>query len=111
SIDSAGLRVGIDYRVLTFAAAVSLVVGILAALLPALLPERVNLIGTLRERTVVGGVRAALMSNLLIGGQIALGLVLLTAASLLSANFLQLRYLDLGYDPHGLYRTSIAGTR
>ncbi len=108
--ESAGFRVAVDPRVLAFAATVSLLAGIGAALLPALRGGHANLIGSLRERASAGGgVRAARTLQVLIAAQIALGLVLLTAAGLLSANFLALRYLDLGYDPHGLYDTYLFG--
>jgi putative ABC transport system permease protein len=112
SIDSAGLTVGVDHRILLFAVAVSFVVGIGAAAVPALHAGRTDLSGSLRGRTAAGGgAYAARTSNALIALQISLGLVLLTSAGLLSANFLQLRYLDLGYDPYGLYRVSVRGTR
>jgi putative ABC transport system permease protein len=104
--EQAGLGVRLDLRVLGFAATISLLAGVLAALLPAWRDARTNLIGTLRVRAATGG-QVTWASSVLIGGQIALGLVLLTAAVLLSTNFLQLRYLDLGYDPHDLYQTVI----
>jgi putative ABC transport system permease protein len=112
SIEAAGVTVGIDHRILLFALAVSLVVGVGAAAVPALHAGRMDLSGSLRGRTAAGGSGyGARTSNALIALQVGLGLVLLTSAGLLSADFLQLRYLDLGYDPHGLYHVSITGTR
>jgi putative ABC transport system permease protein len=103
--ERAGLRVGLDLRVLAFATTISLLAGVGVALLPAWRDARANLIGSLRVRAAAGGGTATWASHVLIAGQIALGLVLLTAAALLSTNFLQLRYLDLGYDPQDLYQT------
>jgi predicted permease len=98
-----GLVVGIDGRMLLFAAALSLVVGLAASLAPALRVARTDLGGRLRSTSRVTG-RA---STALVVMQIAMALVLLTAAGLLGRDFLELRYLDIGYDPDNLYSTSI----
>jgi putative ABC transport system permease protein len=65
---------------------------------------------SLRPR-VTPGSRASHTSNMLITAQIALAFVLLTVGALLSHDFLQLRYLDIGYDPRGVYATSVSGSR
>lgn len=112
SIESAGLTVGVDHRMLFFAVAVSAIGGMAAAVLPAIHSGTVDLSNSLRGRTVAGGgANAARTSNVLVALQIGVGLVLLTAAGLLSTDFLQLRYLDLGYDPRNLYHASVFGTR
>lgn len=110
SIATAGLTVDIDHRMLAFAVTVSLIVGVGAAIAPAIRAARTELISKLRGRTAAGaGARAMRASNALITLQIALALMLLTAAGLLSADFLDVRFVDLGYDPTGLYSTSISG--
>lgn len=106
------VRVGIDYRVLIFAAALSWIVGVAAALVPAIRAKQTDLIRSLRGRGAAGaGAIHVRRSNALVTGQIAVGILLLAAAGLLSADYLELRYLDLGYEPRGLYVGSIAGTR
>jgi putative ABC transport system permease protein len=111
STESSGLTVGVDHRMLLFAVTISVVVGIGAAVAPALRAASIEATSTLRARTAGAGAHATRTSNALIAVQIALALVLLTAAGLLSQDFLELRYLDIGYNPHGLYSTSIVGTR
>ncbi|HEY4216697.1 MAG TPA: ABC transporter permease [Gemmatimonadaceae bacterium] len=106
STNDAGLTVGVDDRMLAFVAALSLFVGIAAAVIPAIRAASTNLNGALRTRAD-GGIHNARASNVLIAIQISLALVLLTAAGLLSRDFVELRYLDLGYDPYGLYSTTL----
>ena len=111
SIESSGLALGVDHRMLAFAASVSMIVGVGAAVAPALRAASMDPSSPLRRGTADMGRHTPRTSNTLITLQIAVALVLLTAAGLLSRDFLELRYLDLGYDPHGLYRTSMSGTR
>jgi len=99
----------LDLRVLGFALVLSISVGIVTALGPALRISRVDLIGDLRGKGASATNRqTSFASGALIIAQIALGLVLLTAAASLSADFVRLRYADLGFDPAGLYATSIS---
>jgi predicted permease len=98
-----------DLRVLAFALVLSTSVGIVTALGPALRSSRVDLLGDLRGKGAAAtNRRTSFASSALIIAQIALGMVLLTAAALLSADFVRLRYTDLGFDPAGLYATSIS---
>ena len=108
SIDTIGLSVSVDARVLGFAVVLSILVGLCAAALPAARIAVMNVHGTLRVSTAERGVQGSRISNTLITLQIALGLVVLTTAALLSRDFLELRYLDLGYRPDSLYFTSIS---
>ena len=108
SVDTIGLSVDVNRRVFAFAAVVSIVVGVGAAALPAVRIAAMNVSGTLRG-TADAGVQGSYISNALIALQIALGLVVLTTAALMSRDFLELRYLDLGYRPDSLYFTSISG--
>jgi putative ABC transport system permease protein len=110
SVKNSGVTVGVDHRMLVFALAISFIVGIGAALAPALRAARADLGGSLRKRTWAAP-SSGRVSNALIALQIALALVLLTAAGFLSADFLEVRYRDLGYDPTGVYSTSIRGTK
>ncbi len=101
-----------DLRVLAFALVLSISVGIVTAFGPAFRISRVDLIGDLRGKATASTDRqTGMASSVLIITQIAVGLVLLTAAASLSADFLTLRYTDLGFDPSGLYETSLSGPR
>lgn len=98
-----------DVRVLAFALVLSISVGIVTALGPALRISRVDLVSDLRGHGPTATTRrSGFASSALISTQIAIGLVLLTAAASLSADFVRLRYADLGFDPGGVYATSIS---
>jgi putative ABC transport system permease protein len=99
----------LDVRVLAFALVLSISVGVIAALGPAFRISRVDLSSDLRGKGAAAtDRRTSFVSSALITAQIALGLVLLTAATSLSADFMRLRYTDLGFDPTGLYTTSVS---
>lgn len=110
SMQSAGLDADVDLRMLSFATLVSLITGIATAVMPALRATRVDVSSNLRPRMTAPS-RASRTSSALITAQIALAFLLLTTAGLLSRDFLELRYLDLGYDPGGLYATYVSGSR
>ena len=98
-----------DVRVLAFVFLLSLVVGIVTALGPAFRASRVDLISDLRGKGVAATTRRRnYASGALIIAQIALGLVLLSAAAALSADFIRVRYADLGFDPSDLFVTSLS---
>jgi putative ABC transport system permease protein len=110
SIEASGLSLRVDSRMLSFATAVSLIVGIAAAMAPAVRIARMDAAANLRPRAT-GGSRATHTSSVLVTAQIALAFVLLTAAVLLSRDFVEVRYLDLGYDPHDLFDTWVSAPR
>ncbi|MGH2898704.1 MAG: FtsX-like permease family protein, partial [Solirubrobacteraceae bacterium] len=110
SIDTAGLAVQVDHRMLMMATLLSAVIGVAAAVLPAVRAAQVDAVQSLRAGTSSAGLRASRTSNALVAAQIALALVLLMAAMLLGRDFIEVRYLDLGYDPTGLYHTSMRGS-
>jgi putative ABC transport system permease protein len=110
SIEGSGLDIGVDTRVLAFAVLLSVVVGVIAAVAPAIRTARMDVTRKLRPR-VTADARVSQASNVLITAQIALALVLLTTASLLSHDYLELRYLDLGYNPRNVFQTSISAPR
>jgi putative ABC transport system permease protein len=110
SIQQSGLGLVVDGRVLSFAVLLSLLVGMAAAVGPAARTARLDAGDRLGSRgtTAAGTSRT---SSTLITAQIALALMLLTGAGLLSHDFLQLRYLDLGFDPRGVFETSVSAPR
>lgn len=89
----------VDRRVLLFSIALALFTSVLFSLAPALQVAKVDLVRSLKEgaRSITGG-RERLRS-VLVSGQIALGLMLLSAAGFLIAAFVQLERRDLGFKP------------
>ena len=96
--------VGLDPRILAFVVAVSACAVIFFGLIPALASSRVDVNEALKE----GGPQAGLgrvthrLRGLLVITEMALALVLLTGAGLLTRSFLRLTDVDLGFDPHQL---------
>ena len=93
--------ISIDWRVLIYAAAVTLGTGIIFGLAPALTASRTNLNESLKaggaSSTAESGRRR--LRNGLVVSEIALALVLLSGAGLLVRTFLRLMQVDLGIDP------------
>ncbi len=81
-----------------FSAAIAIVAGIAFGIAPALQFTRVSLEGVLREsgRSASGSRHQTRARNVLVAGQIALALVLLTGAGLLLRSFDRLRSVALG---------------
>ncbi len=110
-----GLPIRLDGRILAFVGGVSVLVGVLTVVLPAIRTLRSDLaarLGGLAARTTSrGGARAGRGARLLSSVQIAGALVLVTGAGLLGSDFLSVRYVDLGFDPSGVQEALlIAGT-
>lgn len=93
-------EVRLDGAVFAFAFGVSLMVGIVSGLLPALRGSRVSLRGLMASggRTMAGG--RNLPGTLLASAEIALALLLLTGAALLIRSFQTLLGRNLGFDTH-----------
>jgi len=94
----------IDRWVLGFAFLASLATGILFGLVPALQACRSNAVEPLKEsgRTNTGSARQMSLRNVLIVSEVALSLVLLTAAALTIQSFFHLVRANLGFDPQHL---------
>jgi putative ABC transport system permease protein len=94
----AAIVLRLDTRVVCFTLAVSIVTGILFGLAPAWASAAAGLAGTLRSSgrgiTSAGGIR-----NILASTEIALALVLLSGAGLLTHTLLRLEKVDRGYEP------------
>src|SRR5262249_17130012 len=110
--------ISIDRQVLGFTLLISLVTGVIFGIVPAVQGSNASLSETLKEggRSTLGPTRHRLRSGLVIA-EIALALVLLIGAGLLSATFLRLTRIDLGFQtdntvtmavdlPPSLYTTS-----
>jgi predicted permease len=85
--------------VLLFAAAISLCTGVLSGLVPALQARRNNLQGSLRMNAtnVLGTAHRFRISRLLVVGQIALAVVVITAAGVMLRSLFRLASTDPGF--------------
>jgi predicted permease len=105
----------IDWRVVAFTLAVSLVTSILFGLAPALQLSRTELGQTLKEAGGRGATnrRAIRTRNALVIVETALALMLLVGATLLIRTFVALREVKPGFETKGVLtlQTSLAGTR
>jgi putative ABC transport system permease protein len=91
------LALGLDWRVLAFATAVCLVVGLLFGLAPALRSLKPDLDSALKEggRGASGGWGRA--GRILVGSQIALGVLVIMTSALFVRSLRKLQEVDLGY--------------
>jgi putative ABC transport system permease protein len=96
-------EIGLDYRVLVFTAAVSLLTGIIFGLAPALQSIRADVQEALKEtaRSATGGRHR--LRQVLVVAEVALTLVLLIGAGLLIRSFYRLQQINPGFvDEHVL---------
>lgn len=100
--------IGIDGRVLAFAAIASIVAGTLAGVLPALRGARVDIEGTLRDGSGASGAAGGrhLRAGLLVA-EAALAVVLVVGAGLLARSFTRLVRVDAGYDPRDVITATV----
>ncbi|MBV8207566.1 MAG: ABC transporter permease [Acidobacteria bacterium] len=93
------LVLGLDWRVLGFTAGACLAAGLLFGLAPALRFLHVSLAPALKEggRDSAGGAHSQRTGRILIGSQVALGVLVLMTAGLLLRSLRNLQELDLGY--------------
>jgi putative ABC transport system permease protein len=105
--------IALDWQVVLFAVAVSLVTGVLFGLIPALGVSRADLGETLKASGGRSGtgLRQNRTRSLLVISEVALALVLLVGAALLIRTFFALRGVSPGFDSHNVLtlRMSLAG--
>lgn len=109
----ASMEANIDLKVLAFTAAVSVLTGVVAGVLPALHLSRANVNQALKEglgRTsnASGGNRTR---SVLVVVEVALSLVLLIGAGLMIRSFQTLRSVKPGFEPHGVLTMTAAISR
>jgi len=108
-------EIALDARVVVFTAAVALLTGILFGLAPAIQTARADLASALREsgRGNAIGFRRNRLRSILVIGEVALSLVLLSGAGLLMRSFYRLQSIDPGFDPHNVltFRTNLPASR
>jgi predicted permease len=99
----------IHVPVLLFSVGLALVTGILFGLFPALQLARPDLSQVMQSsaRKIAGSVRGKRLHAGLIAVQIALTLLLLTAAGAAIQGFVRMMHVNLGYNPHGVMSVGI----
>ena len=92
---------GIDGGVLVFTLGVSIATSGFFGLVPALHASRVDLIAAARQGSLTAG-RTVRARGVLVVAQVALAVVLLTAAGLLSKSLAALQSVELGFRPENV---------
>ena len=110
-----GVAVGMDWRVLLFALAVSLLTGIVFGLFPALQSSRADLNSCLKDSSGRSGtgLRQNKARGLLVVSEVGLAVILLIGSALLIRTFLALYAVDPGFDTTNVVtmRMSLTGPR
>ena len=97
------IEVGMDLQVLLFSALLSLATGVLFGLLPALSAGRADLQSSLKSQSRGGTLRGSDRARRgLVVAQVALAVILLVGAGLLTRSFRDLNRLELGFTPEKL---------
>jgi putative ABC transport system permease protein len=99
-----GSYVGLDWRVVAFAVAVSLATGIIFGLIPALQSSKTDLTTTLKESAGRSGTgfRQNKVRSILVVVEVALALVLLIGSALLIRTAMALGRVNPGFDAHNV---------
>jgi putative ABC transport system permease protein len=105
----ADVSIRINVPVLAFSAGLALVTALLFGLLPALQMAKaeIGMVVQAATRRIAGTVRGRRVHGVLVAGQIALTLLLLTAAGAAIEGFVKLLRIPLGYDPHHVVAVGI----
>jgi predicted permease len=98
----AGSETPLDWRVLLFVLAVSLVTGILFGIAPALRGTGMNVNAALKDTGRSVTASKSLLSKSLLVAQVAISLVLLVGAGLFLQTLSNLRHVDVGFNPDNL---------
>ena len=101
--------IGINIPVLVFSVGLALFTTVLFGLSPAVSMSRPEIAQVIQANTrkATGNLRGKRTNNLLIAAQIALTVILLTAAGAAIGGFLHLLNTGLGYDPHNVMSVAI----
>lgn len=101
--------IGLDLQVLAFTAAVTAAAGLLFGLVPALRAMRPDVMDVLQEsgRGSTPSRAARRLSNVMVVAEVALALVLLVSAGLLTRSFIRLTSVDPGYRTSGIVATHV----
>jgi predicted permease len=104
-----GAYLQVDARVFTVSLGVSLLSALAFGMIPALQVTRVNPNENLKDaaRNMVGGSHSRRLRNALVGGQVALGMILLVGFGLLLRSFLHVESSRMGYEPRNVLTATI----
>jgi putative ABC transport system permease protein len=104
---SRNLSIEVDYRIVLFAVAASVLTGIVFGLAPSLVASRADLTRGLREdsRSSVGG--SGNLQSVLVGAEVALSCMLLAGAGLLFQSLVGLQAVDPGLNPSHVLTFSV----
>ena len=91
------LALTVDWRVLGFSVLVSVLAGVFFGLVPALQATRLDLASVIRAENTGGGRKKWAMRSLLVGGQVAVSMVLLVIAGLFLRSLDVARKVDAGF--------------
>ena len=107
-----GSAVNVDWRVLAFTLAVSVLTGILFGLFPALTASRTDLNSALKESSSRSGTgfRQGKTRSLLVVSEVSLALVLLIGSVLLIRTFIALHAVDPGFDTQNVLTMELSLT-
>ena len=89
--------VKLDYRVMGFTLAISLLCGLIFGLAPALQTSKTEIMSSLKDETPIKSFHRARLNKALIVSQLSLSLVLLIAAILFVRSLLNLQAIDPGF--------------
>jgi predicted permease len=94
-------EIGVDLRVLAFAAAISVLAAVIFGILPALQGARTEMIGDLKAggRGAGQGAAGNRWRGTLVIAEVALSFLLLISAGLLIQSFMRLQAIEPGFDP------------
>ena len=104
-------EVGIDGRAVTLTVFISLLVGLVFGLAPALQAYSRSLMNSLKEGHTTGAGRHGMLRTVLVVLQVAVSLVLLLGAGLLMNSFIRLNRADLGFTPDHVLTAQISLSR
>ena len=98
------LEVGIDWPVLGFTLAVSLLTGLIFGMAPAFHSSKTELVESLKENSRGGseGTRRVRLRNVLMVGELAMAVVLLVIAGLLIQSLYRLQQVNSGLNPENV---------
>jgi putative ABC transport system permease protein len=100
----------VNGRVLLFALVLTALAAVIAGLAPALLAVKPPLTEALTENArIAGHPSGRRLRGVLVGGQVAIALMLLAGAGLLVQSFANLTHVDLGFEPHHLLAVGLFG--
>ena len=103
-------ELGVDYRMVLFAAAVSVICAALFGLMPAIRGARADLQQTLRDasQSASGGIGRQLFRRALVVAEVALTVMLVLGAALMLRSFARLTAVDPGFRAAGLISGNLA---